>query len=108
MASMSFSPIGNFISTAIVAVSDNPGSIHKGFPAFWSSNVNVSSKRNVRDLIVTHVATPTTPLPTVAPSWEKDSAGNRMTHVAWTSVRQERWEGELIVEGEIPLWLVRE
>ncbi|XP_041019288.1 carotenoid cleavage dioxygenase 8 homolog B, chloroplastic [Juglans microcarpa x Juglans regia] len=104
MASISFSPIGNFISTAIVAVSDNPGSINKGFP-FWSSNVNVSSKRNVRDLIVTHVATPTTPLPTVAPSWEKESAGNRMNHVAWTSVRQERWEGELIVEGEIPLWL---
>ncbi|KAF5456476.1 hypothetical protein F2P56_025959 [Juglans regia] len=104
MASMSFSSIGNFISTAIVAVSNNPGSINKGFP-FWSSNVNVSSKRNVRDLIVTHVATPTTPLPTVAPSWEKESVGNRMNHVAWTSVRQERWEGELIVEGEIPLWL---
>ncbi|KAJ0605462.1 putative oxidoreductase [Helianthus annuus] len=25
--------------------------------------------------------------------------------VAWTSVRQERWEGELVVEGEIPKWL---
>ncbi|KAJ6801198.1 putative carotenoid cleavage dioxygenase 8-like protein B, chloroplastic isoform X1 [Iris pallida] len=24
---------------------------------------------------------------------------------AWTSIRQERWEGELEVEGEIPLWL---
>nr|GMD44223.1 carotenoid cleavage dioxygenase 8 homolog B, chloroplastic [Ipomoea batatas] len=24
---------------------------------------------------------------------------------AWTSVRQERWEGELVVEGEIPKWL---
>nr|GLL38076.1 carotenoid cleavage dioxygenase 8 homolog B, chloroplastic [Ipomoea trifida] len=24
---------------------------------------------------------------------------------AWTSVRQERWEGELFVEGEIPKWL---
>lgn len=26
--------------------------------------------------------------------------------VAWKSVRQERWEGELFVEGEIPKWLV--
>lgn len=26
--------------------------------------------------------------------------------VAWTSVQQERWEGELVVEGEIPKWLV--
>ncbi|KAK8938957.1 hypothetical protein KSP39_PZI011520 [Platanthera zijinensis] len=24
---------------------------------------------------------------------------------AWTSIAQERWEGKLIVEGEIPLWL---
>ncbi|KAG0457826.1 hypothetical protein HPP92_022691 [Vanilla planifolia] len=26
-------------------------------------------------------------------------------HAAWTSIRQERWEGELQVQGEIPLWL---
>ncbi|KAL8522083.1 hypothetical protein ACS0TY_012293 [Phlomoides rotata] len=26
-------------------------------------------------------------------------------HVAWTSVKQERWQGELHVQGEIPLWL---
>ncbi|KAK8965214.1 hypothetical protein KSP40_PGU003339 [Platanthera guangdongensis] len=26
-------------------------------------------------------------------------------HAAWTSVRQERWEGELQVQGEIPIWL---
>ncbi|GLT85439.1 hypothetical protein SLE2022_036290 [Rubroshorea leprosula] len=30
---------------------------------------------------------------------------NLQNHVAWTSIRQERWEGELTVEGEIPLWL---
>lgn len=27
-------------------------------------------------------------------------------HVAWSSVKQERWQGELVVEGEIPKWLV--
>lgn len=26
--------------------------------------------------------------------------------VAWKSVRQERWEGALEVDGELPLWLV--
>ncbi|KAK4401182.1 Carotenoid cleavage dioxygenase 8B, chloroplastic [Sesamum angolense] len=30
---------------------------------------------------------------------------NDRNHVAWTSVRQERWQGELHVQGEIPLWL---
>lgn len=25
---------------------------------------------------------------------------------AWTSIQQEKWEGEMVVEGEIPLWLV--
>lgn len=25
---------------------------------------------------------------------------------AWTSIQRERWEGELVVEGNIPLWLV--
>lgn len=26
---------------------------------------------------------------------------------AWTSICQEKWEGELVVQGEIPLWLVQ-
>ncbi|CAN8327076.1 unnamed protein product [Cochlearia groenlandica] len=29
----------------------------------------------------------------------------RRCHVAWTSVQQEKWEGELIVQGKIPTWL---
>lgn len=28
--------------------------------------------------------------------------------VAWKSIRQERWEGALEVEGNLPLWLVGE
>lgn len=27
-------------------------------------------------------------------------------NVAWKSIRQERWEGTLELEGELPLWLV--
>lgn len=102
MASMKFRAIGNSILPASVAVSGKSGSILDGF-SFRSNNF--TWKRNVRDLTVMNVATQ---LPaTIAPSREKqsDGVGNR-NHVAWTSVRQERWEGELIVEGEIPLWLV--
>ncbi|GMY17579.1 carotenoid cleavage dioxygenase 8 homolog B, chloroplastic [Fagus crenata] len=101
MASMKFQAIGNSILPASVAESDKSGSILGGF-SFRSNNF--TRKRNVRDLTVMNVATQ---LPaTIAPSREKqsDGVGNR-NHVAWTSVRQERWEGELIVEGEIPLWL---
>ncbi|XP_048560347.1 carotenoid cleavage dioxygenase 8 homolog A, chloroplastic-like [Triticum urartu] len=32
-----------------------------------------------------------------------DGGGTKLS--AWTSVRQERWEGELAVEGDLPLWL---
>ncbi|RCV27322.1 hypothetical protein SETIT_5G315700v2 [Setaria italica] len=35
-----------------------------------------------------------------------EAAGDRATKLsAWTSVRQERWEGDLAVEGHLPLWL---
>nr|XP_043611586.1 carotenoid cleavage dioxygenase 8 homolog B, chloroplastic-like [Erigeron canadensis] len=35
---------------------------------------------------------------------EKEVANDRKL-VAWTSVCQEQWEGDLVVEGEIPKWL---
>ncbi|XP_073026535.1 carotenoid cleavage dioxygenase 8 homolog B, chloroplastic [Primulina eburnea] len=54
-----------------------------------------------RSLTVTNVATKP---PAVAPSTEK-VWGNDQKLVAWRSVQQERWEGELDVQGEIPLWL---
>ncbi|GAA0145488.1 oxygenase [Lithospermum erythrorhizon] len=40
----------------------------------------------------------------VAPPPIKIREDNRKL-AAWTSIRQEKWEGELVVEGEIPLWL---
>lgn len=55
-----------------------------------------------RDSVITHVATQ---IPAIVPSPEKSGSSHR-NHVAWTSVRQERWEGELLVQGQIPLWLV--
>lgn len=97
---MEFLAVQNSIFPPAVALPDKSASINGGF-SFGSSNV-VTLKRNVRGLTVTNVATPS---PAIAPSWETESVVNQ-NHVAWTSVRQERWEGELIVEGEIPLWLV--
>lgn len=38
---------------------------------------------------------------------EAATAGERWAKLAaWTSIRQERWEGDLAVEGHLPLWLV--
>ncbi|VVB10621.1 unnamed protein product [Arabis nemorensis] len=44
------------------------------------------------------------PAPSPAPEKEKVE-GERRCHVAWTSVQQEKWEGELTVQGNIPTWL---
>jgi len=43
--------------------------------------------------------------PSPLPEKEKVE-GERRCHVAWTSVQQENWEGELTVQGKIPTWLV--
>ncbi|XP_057799718.1 carotenoid cleavage dioxygenase 8 homolog B, chloroplastic [Salvia miltiorrhiza] len=54
-------------------------------------------------LTVSKVATKP-PSEIVAPSKQEDANIDR-NHIAWTSVRHERWQGELHVQGEIPLWL---
>ncbi|PKA56921.1 Carotenoid cleavage dioxygenase 8 like B, chloroplastic [Apostasia shenzhenica] len=41
--------------------------------------------------------------PLASPCRQKAVEEGRLA--AWTSIRQERWEGELQVQGEIPLWL---
>lgn len=63
-------------------------------------------QRNLRDSNVANVASP---LPVIAPPTPEErppTSGSRHHHVAWTSIPQERWEGELHVQGQIPLWLV--
>ncbi|KAF4372691.1 hypothetical protein F8388_000858 [Cannabis sativa] len=66
---------------------------------------------------IMNVATPpimpkTSPVPPPLQPPEKKSLRREWSgsdhHVAWTSVRQERWEGELLVDGDIPLWLLYE
>jgi carlactone synthase/all-trans-10'-apo-beta-carotenal 13,14-cleaving dioxygenase len=53
------------------------------------------------------VAPPARPVVT-APRRREGRTGGSGTDqlVAWKSIRQERWEGALQVEGELPLWLV--
>ncbi|CAN1784995.1 Carotenoid cleavage dioxygenase 8 homolog B, chloroplastic [Linum perenne] len=53
-----------------------------------------------RESVVTSAATQ---VPAFLPAVD-DSCDDK-NHTAWTSIRQERWEGELAVEGHIPLWL---
>ncbi|GER25576.1 carotenoid cleavage dioxygenase 8, partial [Striga asiatica] len=43
--------------------------------------------------------------PTVYDTQWKQETENNQELVAWTSVKQERWQGELQVEGQIPNWL---
>lgn len=103
MASLGFSVgSGNSCLLPRAAVSDHSirNSGRDGFNPLKKGGT--SRKR----LTSTNVASP--PLPAIAaphlpPSKE---SGDRRSHVAWTSVRQERWEGELNVQGQIPLWLV--
>ncbi|KAG8491274.1 hypothetical protein CXB51_014440 [Gossypium anomalum] len=54
-------------------------------------------------LITARVVSPTQLA--IVPSPDKEPVDPDQNHVAWTSVKQERWEGELVVLGEIPLWL---
>ncbi|PIA38424.1 hypothetical protein AQUCO_02800259v1 [Aquilegia coerulea] len=62
----------------------------------------IPTNRLMRELIVTNV---TTRPPLSMPVLTESDAEQERKLVAWTSVRQEKWEGQLVVEGEIPLWL---
>ncbi|CAN6721403.1 unnamed protein product [Malus baccata var. baccata] len=106
MASITFSgATGNFSFLPTAAVSENSNNIKGGFNSLKKNLNNTIKKHNGRNLVSTNVASP--PLPAIAhpPPKEESGDGYDGSHVAWTSVRQERWEGELLVQGEIPLWL---
>ncbi|XP_023538517.1 carotenoid cleavage dioxygenase 8 homolog B, chloroplastic [Cucurbita pepo subsp. pepo] len=63
-------------------------------------------KRTVFNFTIRSIATPIRPPSVGVPLPEIDTPAHP-SHVAWTSVQQERWEGELSVQGELPRWLVR-
>lgn len=110
MAYTIFPAIRNSISVPTMAVSDNNNK-KDGF-SFGNNNNNnkgfFKSQRNLQHLLtVTNVATPSpviAPPPLTLPEGSETTAG--CWHPAWTSIPQERWEGELHVQGQIPLWLV--
>ncbi|XP_058074230.1 carotenoid cleavage dioxygenase 8 homolog B, chloroplastic [Magnolia sinica] len=101
MASTTFSVAGKSIFPSTPSDSVQPGRLPHGF----LSKCILPIKRGPLDTHVARVATkpsvfvpPTPPLPPTETDFEKKLA-------AWKSVRQERWEGELEVDGEIPSWL---
>ncbi|KAH7574265.1 hypothetical protein ACOSP7_008338 [Xanthoceras sorbifolium] len=108
MASLALSASGRCLSQPLVAVSGNAANGRDGYCCSLGNGMfgmKDNSTTTTRELIVTNVASPQ--LPVIVPLREKQDVDDdyRKNHVAWTSVRQERWKGELVVEGEIPLWL---
>ncbi|NP_001266276.2 carotenoid cleavage dioxygenase 8, chloroplastic-like [Solanum lycopersicum] len=63
---------------------------------------NEKNKKKLDLKLVTKVASQ---LPVIVPPPDQEVISKEKKLAAWTSVRQERWEGELVVEGELPLWL---
>lgn len=59
-----------------------------------------SRKFSNRGLIISNIATKP------APSKQEHEENEEKKNTAWTSVKQEQWQGELHVQGQIPLWLV--
>ncbi|WCJ29523.1 Carotenoid cleavage dioxygenase 8 chloroplastic [Euphorbia peplus] len=90
-----------FISPSNMMVSQKYQVRKHGFPLASVIFAGKRDNNNIRGAVITNVATQPPP---IMLSPEKDVHSDR-DHVAWTSVRQERWEGELLVQGEIPLWL---
>ncbi|XP_030543148.1 carotenoid cleavage dioxygenase 8 homolog B, chloroplastic [Rhodamnia argentea] len=103
MASINFLASPNYVARSIKASSKSSDHLKDGFPLGNKNLPGRKSRGDRRELTVANVATQA---PVVSrPSPGKGPAGGGRDHVAWTSVRQHRWEGELAVEGEIPLWL---
>ncbi|KAG5562537.1 hypothetical protein RHGRI_005313 [Rhododendron griersonianum] len=98
MASLAFSTTETSIFRSSVLTSN--GSAH-GRDGFILGRSIFFKNSNTRDLKITKVATK---LPDTIPSPKKEISDDRKL-AAWTSIRQERWEGEIVIEGEVPLWL---
>ncbi|XWS17709.1 hypothetical protein CRYUN_Cryun33cG0090400 [Craigia yunnanensis] len=101
MDSLSFSGIFSSHHVSPSTVLDFDQSNHRRDGVFLGKKFSFARKQDRQGLTINHVASP---LPVIVPSLEKEIVPD-LNHVAWTSVRQERWEGELVVQGEIPLWL---
>ncbi|PIN10543.1 Beta, beta-carotene 15,15'-dioxygenase [Handroanthus impetiginosus] len=81
--------------------SNCPHLLIKHESSLFGETISTEKRISNSGLTVSNVAT--RPPANTAPS-KQESENNRKL-VAWTSIRQERWQGELHVQGEIPLWL---
>lgn len=105
MASIPFSATKTFDSPTYMTLLEKFDHVKHDHSTFMKVNFT-NNKSQKRDLTIANVATKH---PTIAPP-ARPPPTSTVQHerklVAWTSVRQESWQGELEVEGEIPLWLV--
>lgn len=98
MASLAFSATGTTNFRSSLMTSDR--SIHGRYGFLFEKSIFLK-KNNTTDVKIGKVVRK---LPETIPPPGKEISSNRKL-AAWTSIQQERWEGELAVEGEIPLWL---
>lgn len=114
MASLAFHVLTTSSSTKISQNSSN----HEGDAKNnMSKNINNNNNNlffmgnkqslmsNSFKLKANNVATRFPPL-IASPTPKKGETNNGGKLSAWTSITQERWEGELHVQGQIPSWLV--
>ncbi|XP_030452537.1 carotenoid cleavage dioxygenase 8 homolog B, chloroplastic-like [Syzygium oleosum] len=102
MASINFLASPNCVSHSIKASSKSFDHLTDVFPLGNRNLPGRTSRGDPRELSITNVASQA---PVVSRSSPGKEAVSDRDHVAWTSVRQHQWEGELAVEGELPLWL---
>ncbi|KAI4380890.1 hypothetical protein MLD38_007028 [Melastoma candidum] len=101
MASLMFSAFTPYVASPVVASSKSSDHVKDGFSLGKNGFLRRNNGRNSDELTVANIATRS---PDVAPLQGRPGTRDGQ-HVAWTSVQQRRWEGELKVEGHIPLWL---
>ncbi|KAF5207743.1 Carotenoid cleavage dioxygenase 8 protein [Thalictrum thalictroides] len=101
MATLMFSGAGSMMLGSNSTISGESRNVRDGF--LLKKSVVCRSK-SMREMTVTNVTTrPPMSMPVVTDESVAEQKERKLA--AWTSVRQEKWEGELVVEGEIPLWL---
>lgn len=105
MASLPFPVSKSYSFSTKVRILDRSYDCSKDEKSIFE-NVKYSTRRKSVYSNNTIMNVATKPQPTVVPLSPGKLVPNDSKLAAWSSIRQERWQGELIVQGEIPLWLV--
>ncbi|PIA64773.1 hypothetical protein AQUCO_00100324v1 [Aquilegia coerulea] len=100
MASLRFTAAGSkILGSSSVHLGD---SSHDANKLSFKTGINSTTNPSMKDSVVTRVATRSPPVFMPSPKIKTDHESKL---AAWKSIQQERWEGDLVVEGEIPIWL---